>query len=61
MFFEVAHKDSKSNFMEYTIDFELVHIANNSSLEFAFLVKNSIFIDIRGLVAWTIHFFKYNK
>jgi hypothetical protein len=28
--------------MEYTIDFEFVHIAKSSSVEFAFFVKNNI-------------------
>jgi len=42
MFFELVHKDSKSNFIEYTMDFELVHIAKSSSVEFAFFVKNNI-------------------
>jgi len=39
---ELAHNDSKSNFIAYPIEFEFVHIANGSSIEFAFLVKNNI-------------------
>ena len=41
MFFEFAQRDSKSNFIEYIIDLEFVHVANGSVDEFAFLVKNS--------------------
>ena len=41
MFFEFVQRDSKSNFIEYTIDFEFVHIANGSVGEAAFFVKNN--------------------
>ena len=41
IFFEFAQSDSKSNFIEYTMDFEFVHIANGSVGEFAFFVKNN--------------------
>ena len=41
-YFRIFQSDSKSNFIEYTIEWEFVHIANGSSLEFAFFVKNNI-------------------